>query len=76
MKEFMNNLYGATGSEVSGFYAGAPFLGTITDTRVKYGGDIQVVVEDENGTMTYLIDGVALMDGGDAIYDNLHVYFK
>ena len=72
----MNNLYGATGSEVSGFYAGAPFLGTITDTRVKYGGDIQVVVEDENGTMTYLIDGVALMDGGDAIYDNLHVYFK
>ena len=76
MKEFMNNLYGATGSEVSGFYAGVPFLGTITDTRVKYGGDIQVVVEDDNGTMTYLIDGVALMDGGDTIYDNLHVYFK
>jgi len=74
MNDYMNNVYGATGSQVSGFAAGVPFLGTITDTRVKYGGDIQVVVEDT--TMTYLIDGIALMNGGDAIYDNLHVYFE
>jgi|SaaInl5LU_22_DNA_1037371.scaffolds.fasta_scaffold15440_8 hypothetical protein len=72
-KTFMGNVYNAVGSEVSGHYAGMPFLGTITETRVKYGGDIQVVVEEEH--MTYLIDGTALMNGGDTIYDNLHVYF-
>ncbi|MDA8883005.1 hypothetical protein N9I00_01245 [bacterium] len=73
-KTFMDNLYNAIGSEVSGYYAGAPFIGNITSTRAKYGGDIQVVVEQEH--MTYLIDGTALMNGGDTIYDNLHVYFN
>ena len=42
MNEFMNALYNAVGCEVSGFYDGVPFLGTITETRVKYGNDIRV----------------------------------
>ena len=69
----MNNVYGATGSQVSGYYKDVPFLGTITDTRIKFGGGIQVVVED--GTETYIIDATTLMNGVDSTYSNLHVYF-
>jgi hypothetical protein len=74
MKIFMNNLYGAVGSEVSGFWHGKPFLGTIVDTRVKYGNDIQVNVEDGNDI--YILDGSVLYAGGNDVYTNLHVYFK
>ena len=42
--DFMNNLYKAIGSEVSGSYNSMPFLGNITSTRMKYGNDIEVVV--------------------------------
>ena len=74
MNDYMNNVYGATGSQVSGYANGVPFLGTITDTRIKFGGGIQVVVEDASDT--YIIDAVTLMNGVDATYNNLHVYFE
>lgn len=74
MNEFMNSLYNSIGSEVSGFYDGVPFLGTITETRVKYGHDISVTVVD--GSATYLIKGTELLAGDAGLYKNLHVYFK
>lgn len=76
MNSFMNNLYGAIGSEVSGYHngSGSAFLGTITYTRAKYGTDISVHVED--GKNIYVIDGSALYEGEGGGYENLHVYFK
>ena len=74
MNEFMNNLYNAIGTEVSGYLLNTPFLGTITYTRVKYGNDISVHVED--GANIYVIDGTALYEGEGGGYKNLHVYFK
>ena len=74
MNDFMNALYNAVGCEVSGFHDGVPFLGTITETRAKYGKDIRVTVVD--GNSTYLIDGTELMAGDAGLYKNLHVYFK
>jgi hypothetical protein len=76
MNDFMNSLYGATGSQVSGTYMGTPFLGNITSTRMKYGNDIEVVVEDMVTDETYLIDGNTLLEGGNGLYTNLHVYFS
>ena len=76
MNDFMNNLYGATGSQVSGSYNSMPFLGNITSTRMKYGNDIEVVVEDMVTDETYLIDGNTLLEGGNSLYTNLHVYFS
>lgn len=73
MNEFMNNLYNAVGKEVSGFWNKEAFLGTIMSTRVKYGTEIQVTVED--GDNIYIIDGSVLYKGGDLNYSNLHVYF-
>ena len=74
MNDFMNSLYNAVGSEVSGVYDGVAFLGTITETRVKYGTDVRVTVVD--GSNTYLINGTELMAGDVGLYKNLHVYFK
>ena len=74
--EFMNNLYKAIGSEVSGSYNSMPFLGNITSTRMKYGNDIEVVVEDTITDETYLIDGNTLLEGGNGLYTNLHIYFS
>ena len=75
--EFYNNLYKAIGSEVSGSYMGTPFLGNITSTRMKYGNNIQVHVQDSTfADETYLIDGDTLLEGGNGLYTNLHVYFS
>jgi hypothetical protein len=74
MNSFMNNLYNAIGSEVSGYHNGNAFLGTITYTRAKYGTDISVHVEDDENI--YVIDGTALYEGEGGGYENLHVYFK
>ncbi len=74
--EFYNNLYKATGSEVSGSYMGTPFLGNITSTRMKYGNEIQVSVEDTITDETYLIDGDTLLEGGNGLYTNLNIYFS
>jgi hypothetical protein len=73
MNTFMNALWNAVGSQVSGSWNQEPFLGTITSTRAKYGTDIQVTVED--GDKVYLIDGTTLYEGGNRSYSNLHVYF-
>ena len=74
--EFYNNLYKATGSEVSGAYMGTPFLVNITSTRMKYGNEIQVSVEDTITDETYLIDGDTLLEGGNGLYTNLNIYFS
>jgi hypothetical protein len=74
MNEFMNALYNAVGCEVTGFYDGVPFLGTITETRVKYGTDIRVTVVE--GNKTFLIDGTEILAGDAGLYKYLHVYFK
>ena len=74
--EFFNNLYKAIGSEVSGTYNGMPFLGSITSTRMKYGNDVEVVVEDTVADETYIINGNTLLEGGNGLYTNLHVYFS
>ena len=54
MNEFMNNLYNAIGAEVTGYHYDAPFQGAITYTRVKYGNDISVHVDD--GENIYVIE--------------------
>ena len=74
--EFYNNLYKATGSEVSGSYMGTPFLGNITSTRMKYGNNIQVSVQDDLNNETYLIDGDTLLEGENGLYTNLNIYFS
>ena len=74
MNEFMNNLYNAIGAEVTGYHRDNAFHGTITYTRVKYGNDISVHVEDGNDI--YVIDGTALFEGEGGGYTNLHVYFS
>ena len=73
MNGFMNELYNAVGREVSGSYDGVPFLGTITETRVKYGNDIRVFVVE--GDKTFLIDGTEMLAGEAGLFKNLHVYF-
>ena len=74
MKGFLNALYNAIGAEVTGYYNDAPFHGTITYTRAKYGNDISVHIESESDI--YVIDGSTLYEGGNATYKNLHVYFN
>ena len=74
--EFYNNLYKAVGSEVSGTYMGVPFLGNITSTRMKYGNNIQVSVQDDLNNETYLIDGDTLLEGENGLYTNLNIYFS
>ena len=53
-----------------------PFLGNITSTRMKYGNDVEVVVEDTVADETYIINGNTLLEGGNGLYTNLHVYFS
>ena len=74
--EFFNNLYKAIGSEVSGSYMGTPFLGNITSTRMKYGNNVQVSVQDDLNNETYLIDGDTLLEGENGLYTNLNIYFS
>ena len=72
--DFMNRVYGAIGKEISGYYKDIPFLGKIISTRAKYGNDIQVTVEDDEGRW-FLIDATELLKGEGVVYTNLHVYF-
>lgn len=73
MNGFMNAIYNAIDSVVTGYHYGKAFEGVITNTRVKYGGDIRVTVED--GENIWLIDASELMNGEGGAYTNLHVYF-
>jgi hypothetical protein len=75
INNFMNTIYNAIGTEVSGYYKDTPFLGKIISTRAKYGNDIQVTVEDDDGRW-FLIDATEILSGDTGVYTNLHVYFK
>ena len=75
INNFMNAIYNAIGTEVSGYYKASPFLGKIISTRVKYGNDIQVTVEDDDGRW-FLIDATELLNGDTDVYTNLHIYFE
>lgn len=74
MNSYMNAIYNAVGSQVSGVKDDVPFLGTITRTRVKFGNDISVTVEDDENI--FILDATELMNGEGGGYKNLHVYFK
>ena len=74
MNSFMNAIWNAVGSEVSGSYKDVPFLGTITTTRAKYGTDIEVAVTVPGDL--YLIDASALYEGSGGVFSNLQVFFK
>ncbi len=82
MNSFMNALYNAEGSVVTGYKNDVPFLGYITKTRVKYGSDIQVTIAYDEESMKEtgyggdIIDGSVLLAGENATYRNLHVYFE
>ena len=71
-KTFMEAVYGAVGTEVSGWCRGTEFLGEIIDTRVKYGGEVQVTVQD--GDDYHIIDASTLLQGFDSTFSNLHIY--
>ena len=73
MKLFMNAIWSATGKEVTGYHHGKPFSGHISHIRTKYGSDLQVTVESEDDDL-HLIDGSTLYNGGNGIYENLHIY--
>lgn len=80
MNEFINALWNAQGAWVTGFHNGAGFIGRITDTRVKYGGDIAVTItvdleESDVDYATLLVDGSTLYAGEGGAFKNLHVYF-
>tara|TARA_R110002073_G_scaffold141573_1_gene292712 strand:- start:182 stop:406 length:225 start_codon:yes stop_codon:yes gene_type:complete len=74
MNSFMNAIYNAVGSQVSGFYKNEPFVGTITTTRPMYGTDIQVGVTVPGDL--YLIEGTTLYEGGNGVFTNLVVNFN
>lgn len=74
MNSFMNAVYNAVGSAVTGYYYDTAFEGVITNTRVKYGNDISVTVED--GENIWIIDASELYAGAGGAYTNLHVYFN
>jgi len=46
MNSFLNALYqDGVSSEISGYYAGQPFLGKISNVRCTYGGGLHVYVD-------------------------------
>lgn len=81
MNDFMNALYNAEGSIVTGSKDGVKFLANITNVRVKYGTDLSVTIRydadsaKDVGYETDLIDGSALFNGSNSVFTNLHVYF-
>ena len=81
MNDFMNSLYNATGSVVTGYHGPHPFIGRIVDVRVKFGNDLRVTVEldepcgDDGAGDHLLFDGQELYDGEGMHSSNLHVYF-
>ena len=79
-KTFMEAVYGAVGTQVSGWCRDTAFLGEIIDTRVKYGGEVQVTVKVLNGRTVkdgdeyHFIDASSILEGGDSTFSNLHIY--
>ena len=81
MNGFMNALYGAVGSMITGRWNGHDFLGHISNVREKAGKDLSVSVQfcedtvKKTGYDGILISGQTIFEGGDAVFKNLHVYF-
>jgi hypothetical protein len=81
MRLFMNALYNAVGSTVTGYDGPHPFIGRIVDVRAMAGDDLRVTVEldDPCGNAPkgdhLLFSGKELYDGGGNLSSNLHVYF-
>lgn len=81
MNSFMNALYTAENTIVTGRKNGLPFLGYITKTRMKRGDDISVTITYDVESMKELndasdiINGSVLLAGGNSVYSDLHVYF-
>lgn len=82
MNKFMNALYNAVGSVITGNKNGIPFLAYVSDTRVKYGADISVSISydqdsiQDMGICSDIIDGSVLFNGGNGVFENLHIYFE
>lgn len=74
MNSFMNALWNATGSMVTGFYKEEPFIGEIVNVRTKAGTDLSVTVATEEGE-TFVFNGSELFNGAGTCSKNLHVYF-
>jgi|APSaa5957512493_1039668.scaffolds.fasta_scaffold46569_2 hypothetical protein len=79
MKDFMNKLWTAKGSAVTGEHNGRMFGGKILSTRAKFGTDIEVRVaanfDDNFETRNLLIDGTDLFHGDAGVFTNLKVHF-
>ena len=69
---FMNALWNAEGKQVTGTYQGKPFLGVIVYTRLQFGNDISVKIENEDGE-TFLTTGTKLHN--ELLDQGWHVYF-
>jgi hypothetical protein len=82
MNDFMNSLWNATGSTVTGYDNGLPFIGKIASVRSKAGNDLSVMVEltepcgnaAAGETLGFL--GTELFNGHGGMSHNLHVYFE
>jgi hypothetical protein len=74
MNSFMNALWNANGSVVTGVYNDQPFYGHIESVRTKAGTDLSVTVKTEQGE-TILLTGSELFQGEGKVSKNLHVYF-
>lgn len=74
MNSFMNALWNATGSVVTGVYNDQPFYGHIENVRTKAGNDLSVTVKTEEGECV-LLTGSELFQGFGKVTKNLHVYF-
>lgn len=74
MNSFMNALWNATGSMVTGFYNNEPFIGDIENVRTKAGNDLSVTIKTYDGE-SFVLTGSELFDGAGKVTSNLHVYF-
>lgn len=74
MNDFMNALWNATGSTVTGVYNSKPFIGVIANVRTKAGNDVALTVTTEEGD-TVMLKGTELLNGSGVNTTNLHVYF-
>jgi len=82
MNDYMNALWNATGSTVTGFDGPHPFIGKISNVRSAAGEDLRVAVtlDEPCGNAAageiLLFSGKELFDGYGGFSTNLHVYFE
>lgn len=67
MHLFMNEIYqNGIGKQVQGTHNDNPFIGKITSVRAKYGSDLSLTIEKEDGE-TFLLNATTLYKGGDNV---------